>query len=412
MKKKQKSRSKKSFKVLSPLSPRGFFALLMVVIALGVTSWIGLKEAEEALPTEIFELSEGTDLSVCAATENTQGECMYLDMGKESQQNEDPDAYCNNGTLDIRTITSPRDDDVTRDISGMHPCWGGLHGRKVCVTTTTNKKGKETTTVVKKNAKKAAAAGKCSWKSADDVLDLVQKGACYPTEKYYIIPDIESNTIFMSCIPKGQETPQGSEKCVSFSRDDSQVDGQYGVKACCPKGKVIQDGRCVKPSDPSPTPTPTPTPTPEGSPSSDCPTGESLINGQCVPESATLIEIDALGTSVEDVYPEMALYVGSEVVKTFTVTGDMTTYSYVHPSSLVENELMVKFTNDLYDPETREDRNLRVDKILVNGTAYESEDLTTYSSGSWKRSTQCEPGYKQSEWLHCNGYFQYTINPQ
>lgn len=57
----------------------------------------------------------------------------------------------------------------------------------------------------------------------------------------------------------------------------------------------------------------------------------------------------------------------------------------------------------------KENRNLYVDKITVDGGVYESEDPETYSKGV-KTVFGCGKGYRKSEVLSCNGYFQYTLS--
>jgi len=51
---------------------------------------------------------------------------------------------------------------------------------------------------------------------------------------------------------------------------------------------------------------------------------------------------------------------------------------------------------------------LVVDKIVIDGTTYQSEVGNTESYGSWNQSTACAQGYKNSEWLSCpNAWFEY-----
>ncbi|MCG8449422.1 MAG: PQQ-dependent sugar dehydrogenase, partial [Pirellulales bacterium] len=60
-----------------------------------------------------------------------------------------------------------------------------------------------------------------------------------------------------------------------------------------------------------------------------------------------------------------------------------------------------------------EDINLRVDKLILDGTTYQSEASDTFSTGSYTSATGCAPGAKESEYLYCNGHFEYqaTFNP-
>jgi len=51
---------------------------------------------------------------------------------------------------------------------------------------------------------------------------------------------------------------------------------------------------------------------------------------------------------------------------------------------------------------------LIVDKIEIDGFAFESEASTTESYGSWDPTSGCAQGYKTSEWLSCaNSWFEY-----
>jgi cytochrome c553 len=103
----------------------------------------------------------------------------------------------------------------------------------------------------------------------------------------------------------------------------------------------------------------------------------------------------------------MALKIDGKTVKTWTniqgnaSDGKFVAYQYTTQESVSASQLQVAYTND------QGKRDLRVDKILINKTTYQSEAATTYSTGTWSSGKGCGSGYKQSEWLHCNGYFAY-----
>jgi hypothetical protein len=102
----------------------------------------------------------------------------------------------------------------------------------------------------------------------------------------------------------------------------------------------------------------------------------------------------------------MELLIDDVVVATYTVTGTLTNYAYFPDSKIDDpSRIKVRFIND------RGPRNLRVDYITINGTIHQTEASTTYSTGTWSADTGCGDGYKQSEWLHCNGYFHYYYAP-
>ena len=53
-----------------------------------------------------------------------------------------------------------------------------------------------------------------------------------------------------------------------------------------------------------------------------------------------------------------------------------------------------------------------VDYIELDGVRYETEAPTTFSTGTWLPEDGVQPGFRQSETLHSNGYFQYASGNQ
>ncbi len=158
----------------------------------------------------------------------------------------------------------------------------------------------------------------------------------------------------------------------------------------------------LKPSPsilPSPVPSviPSPSPSPIPSPS---------------PTTST-ITIYAVGTPAEGIYPTLALQIRNaknnwKTVKTFTnVTSLLNQLVYQHPTLIQPQDIRIRFTNDRYLPKKGQDRNLYIDKINLDGVDIETERNTTFSTGSWSSQNGCGDGFKRSEWLHCNGYFEY-----
>ncbi|MEZ6102682.1 MAG: DUF6605 domain-containing protein [Pirellulaceae bacterium] len=129
-----------------------------------------------------------------------------------------------------------------------------------------------------------------------------------------------------------------------------------------------------------------------------------------LPDGGTVIEIFAAGETGEE---EMQLLIDNAVVKTWRhVGGDADNraferHTYTHPSQVTLDQLRIEFSNDA-NTSTGRDRNLIVDAITFNGQRYETEAPTTYSTATWDNATGCAPGNKQSEALHCGGYFQYA----
>ena len=85
------------------------------------------------------------------------------------------------------------------------------------------------------------------------------------------------------------------------------------------------------------------------------------------------------------------------------------TFSFTASSALSPDLIRVAFTNDLYEP-GGVDRNLRIDRIQINDTSYETEADNVYSTGTYLDVDGIQPGFRRSEFLSINGYFQYSLN--
>ncbi len=144
-------------------------------------------------------------------------------------------------------------------------------------------------------------------------------------------------------------------------------------------------------------------------------TSKKTVNFYVLPEgSGSEIVIYAAGTLAHDSYPTMELLVDDVVVASYeNVMGDpqermFEQFAYNHTSNVKAEQIKVRFTNDFYSQAEGQDRNLMVDKVIVDGITYETEDQNVFSVGSWSADNDCGPGYKRSEELACNGYFSYA----
>lgn len=127
----------------------------------------------------------------------------------------------------------------------------------------------------------------------------------------------------------------------------------------------------------------------------------------------TVVEVTAWGTIVRGEGPKIALEVNGKQEVIWKVTKKKTTYKFVKiDASLKPEDIRVRFINDYTDPVSKASRNVKIDFITINGVRYDSEDASTYSTGTWSIGSDgngsCAPGFKKSAWLHCNGYFQYA----
>ncbi len=125
--------------------------------------------------------------------------------------------------------------------------------------------------------------------------------------------------------------------------------------------------------------------------------------------SGSLIQIAAAGDTGQET---MELRIDGQTVRIWgDVAGDASnrqfvTYQYQAAETITADRVQIAFTNDLYE-EGVVDRNLHVDYIDIDGTLIETESADVYSTGTWKPEDGTQPGFRQSETLHSDGYFQY-----
>ncbi len=126
-------------------------------------------------------------------------------------------------------------------------------------------------------------------------------------------------------------------------------------------------------------------------------------------EIASQIEIFAAGETGEE---QMQLQIDGVTVASWdNIGGDFggrvfESYTYTAATPINANSVRVVFTNDLYIDGVK-DRNLKIDFIAIDGRVFETEDPTVYGTGTWRNPAGIEPGFRESEEIHSNGYFQY-----
>ncbi len=95
-------------------------------------------------------------------------------------------------------------------------------------------------------------------------------------------------------------------------------------------------------------------------------------------------------------------------VGAYTTTTANQAFTYRSGLIVSADQVRIEFTNDVYNPSAGIDRNLIVDSISIDGVTYQTEDPSVYSTGTWKPADGITPGYRESEWLHGSGYFQFA----
>ncbi|NJN32104.1 MAG: DUF4347 domain-containing protein [Synechococcales cyanobacterium RM1_1_8] len=118
-----------------------------------------------------------------------------------------------------------------------------------------------------------------------------------------------------------------------------------------------------------------------------------------------LIQVRARGSEGGE---QFALSLGGRTVASFTATTANQTFSYRAAGDVSADDVRVTFLNDRFDPAKGIDSNLIVDYVDVAGDRFQTEAPTVFSTGTWTPANGLSPGFRQSEILHANGYFQYA----
>ena len=105
---------------------------------------------------------------------------------------------------------------------------------------------------------------------------------------------------------------------------------------------------------------------------------------------------------------EFDLVIRGETVASFTVSQTQEVFSHETAEEITADDVRIQFTNDLWDLDQGIDRNLIVDRITIDDVAYESEDPATIGNATWT-GDGFALGNWESEELHANGYFQYSV---
>lgn len=89
------------------------------------------------------------------------------------------------------------------------------------------------------------------------------------------------------------------------------------------------------------------------------------------------------------------------------VTQSLDTYTFEVDGPVSISSVEIEFLNDFYEPANSINHTLIVDKVEIDGVAFETEAPSTFSTGTWRPEDGVTPGFRQSERLDVNGFFQY-----
>ncbi|MFK7738535.1 MAG: carbohydrate-binding domain-containing protein [Pirellulaceae bacterium] len=123
------------------------------------------------------------------------------------------------------------------------------------------------------------------------------------------------------------------------------------------------------------------------------------------------VSIFAAGATNDE---SIELKIDDAVVQTFdNVGGDADGNQFVElqftsDETFDAGQVKIEFINDLFDPLNNVDRNVRIDRIVIDGRTFQTESPSVFSTGTWKPEDGVAPGNRESEYLHSNGFFQYS----
>ncbi|MGB7347434.1 MAG: lamin tail domain-containing protein [Pirellulaceae bacterium] len=129
-----------------------------------------------------------------------------------------------------------------------------------------------------------------------------------------------------------------------------------------------------------------------------------------------VVKVFAAGNTGQEI---VTLEIQGAVVATFDLAanggaaGDLANrnfieFSYTSDSPVAASDIRVNFVNDVYDPGAGIDYNVAIDRIEIDGETFETEAPNVFSTGTWLPQDGIQPGFRQSEILHTDGYFQYA----
>ena len=123
------------------------------------------------------------------------------------------------------------------------------------------------------------------------------------------------------------------------------------------------------------------------------------------------VEIFAAGGSGQE---NLSLQIDGVEVATFeNIGGDATDrvfqqLVYETDQDISASQIRIEFTNDLFDPATGLDRNLFVDRIVIDGETFQTEGPSVFSTGYFANGGFTGPGFLNTETLNVNGSFFFS----
>ena len=119
----------------------------------------------------------------------------------------------------------------------------------------------------------------------------------------------------------------------------------------------------------------------------------------------SLVRVVARGS---EGFERFQLKIDGQTVKEYEVDTTTDSFGFHADEHVSADDVRIEFINAAWNAYQGIDTNLIVDKIFVDGVAFETEDSTVYTTGTWTSAEGLTPGFKNHEVLHTNGYFDFV----
>ena len=86
--------------------------------------------------------------------------------------------------------------------------------------------------------------------------------------------------------------------------------------------------------------------------------------------------------------------------------GQFVTLNYQTDADITADQVRLVMPTDVFGNGV--DENLRIDAIVIDGVRFETESPNVFSTGTWFPEDGIVPGFRESEFLHANGFLQFA----
>ena len=102
------------------------------------------------------------------------------------------------------------------------------------------------------------------------------------------------------------------------------------------------------------------------------------------------------------------LMLAGQEVASFGTTDAFAPINFIAKGKIAPDEVRIEYRTDTGTPGFDDDRSLTIDSIEIDGVTYETEAVSTYSSGTDENEGTVRHGFLESDTLKFNGFFQYN----